>query len=64
MPLQDKACGHTDLSPCPRDDGAEVWTHHHVTWPYQVDDTERDHPPTPPPAPVLPTNISLTAAAS
>ncbi|CAK0787359.1 hypothetical protein CVIRNUC_010579 [Coccomyxa viridis] len=62
--FNDKACGHTDLSPCPRDDGAEAWTHHHVTWPYQVDDTERDHPATPPPAPVLPTNISLTAAAS
>ncbi|CAL5222351.1 g4702 [Coccomyxa viridis] len=58
------ACGHTDLFPCPPDNGAETWTHHHVVWPYQVDDAERDHPPLPPPAPHAASNASGNAAAS
>lgn len=58
--MQDAACGHTDLSPCPPDKGAETWTHHHVVWPDQVDDAEQDHSPIQTPALRAPT----TAAAS
>ena len=62
--MQAVACGHTDLSPCPLDNGVEAWTHHHVTWPDQVDDWERDHPPNPPPAPAMPADASTSANAA
>lgn len=64
MCMQAAACGHTDISPCLPDNGQEIWTHHHMVWPDQVDDAERDHPPAPPPSPPAPSNASTDAAAS
>ena len=59
--VQERRCGHADLSPCPPGDGGELWTRYPLQWPNITEGSEADHPPIPPEEVIPPPNKTVVS---